>query len=167
ARTTDGMLSWWALLDELEEAGPDAWHCDAPGRPDLGEPGGGWRRIVFRQSGVPSPVACDFFFSSRRRHTRFSRDWSSDVCSSDLTTSDFAAMMRAAHLILDGEPKIHSDTLAIPLAGFSRAADLREAVLAMGGKIGRASCRERGEGVGGAEQVDRRLGVSRSADTVA
>src|SRR5690606_31359218 len=28
-----------------------------------------------------------FFFSSRRRHTRFSRDWSSDVCSSDLYTS--------------------------------------------------------------------------------
>src|SRR5690606_22309549 len=27
-----------------------------------------------------------FFFSSRRRHTRFSRDWSSDVCSSDLLT---------------------------------------------------------------------------------
>src|SRR2546430_16391650 len=33
-------------------------------------------------------VACDgefFFFSSRRRHTRFDCDWSSDVCSSDLT----------------------------------------------------------------------------------
>src|SRR6266550_5349914 len=27
-----------------------------------------------------------FFFSSRRRHTRCSRDWSSDVCSSDLPT---------------------------------------------------------------------------------
>src|SRR5687768_18526315 len=27
---------------------------------------------------------CFFFFSSRRRHTRCSRDWSSDVCSSDL-----------------------------------------------------------------------------------
>src|SRR3989442_9560268 len=26
-----------------------------------------------------------FFFSSRRRHTRCGRDWSSDVCSSDLT----------------------------------------------------------------------------------
>src|SRR5690606_39456583 len=26
------------------------------------------------------------FFSSRRRHTSFSRDWSSDVCSSDLVT---------------------------------------------------------------------------------
>src|SRR2546429_8828622 len=29
-------------------------------------------------------VRCLFFFSSRRRHTRCSRDWSSDVCSSDL-----------------------------------------------------------------------------------
>src|SRR2546430_3524830 len=29
---------------------------------------------------------CLFFFSSRRRHTRFDCDWSSDVCSSDLTT---------------------------------------------------------------------------------
>src|SRR2546422_5903676 len=28
-----------------------------------------------------------FFFSSRRRHTRCSRDWSSDVCSSDLLHS--------------------------------------------------------------------------------
>src|SRR3989475_5137860 len=27
---------------------------------------------------------CSFFFSSRRRHTRFDCDWSSDVCSSDL-----------------------------------------------------------------------------------
>src|SRR5690606_40031167 len=29
-----------------------------------------------------------FFFSSRRRHTRFSRDWSSDVCSSDLDLNE-------------------------------------------------------------------------------
>src|SRR5256884_6892633 len=28
-----------------------------------------------------------FFFSSRRRHTRCSRDWSSDVCSSDLVSA--------------------------------------------------------------------------------
>src|SRR5690348_17664827 len=35
--------------------------------------------------GGPVPV-CDsvFFFSSRRRHTRWTGDWSSDVCSSDL-----------------------------------------------------------------------------------
>src|SRR5437870_13846850 len=32
-------------------------------------------------------MACKvFFFSSRRRHTRWPRDWSSDVCSSDLET---------------------------------------------------------------------------------
>src|SRR4029434_11306886 len=30
---------------------------------------------------------CVFFFSSRRRHTRFKCDWSSDVCSSDLPLS--------------------------------------------------------------------------------
>src|SRR5215813_15305062 len=30
---------------------------------------------------------CCFFFSSRRRHTRCGRDWSSDVCSSDLSMS--------------------------------------------------------------------------------
>src|SRR6266498_4787097 len=29
-------------------------------------------------------MLCGFFFSSRRRHTRCGRDWSSDVCSSDL-----------------------------------------------------------------------------------
>src|SRR5699024_11971502 len=29
-------------------------------------------------------VLKSFFFSSRRRHTRSKRDWSSDVCSSDL-----------------------------------------------------------------------------------
>src|SRR5438445_10471824 len=29
-----------------------------------------------------------FFFSSRRRHTRYWRDWSSDVCSSDLVSDD-------------------------------------------------------------------------------
>src|SRR2546422_8155169 len=33
---------------------------------------------------------CFFFFSSRRRHTRCSRDWSSDVCSSDLFWAEVA-----------------------------------------------------------------------------
>src|SRR5690606_40670416 len=36
-----------------------------------------------------------FFFSSRRRHTRFSRDWSSDVCSSDLGTPSASTVMSA------------------------------------------------------------------------
>src|SRR5690606_40056245 len=38
-----------------------------------------------------------FFFSSRRRHTRFSRDWSSDVCSSDL----IELLFRAANVWLE------------------------------------------------------------------
>src|SRR5206468_9517347 len=37
-----------------------------------------------------------FFFSSRRRHTRSDRDWSSDVCSSDLRS--------AARLLLPAVP---------------------------------------------------------------
>src|SRR2546429_1122442 len=41
-----------------------------------------------------------FFFSSRRRHTRCSRDWSSDVCSSDLlfTPESRTGDVEAAHL---------------------------------------------------------------------
>src|SRR5690606_39697085 len=35
-----------------------------------------------------------FFFSSRRRHTRFSRDWSSDVCSSDLVVAKTSLRQR-------------------------------------------------------------------------
>src|SRR5690606_40650195 len=43
--------------------------------------------------------ASDFvFFSSRRRHTRFSRDWSSDVCSSDL---DAAAAAQIAEVFTE------------------------------------------------------------------
>src|SRR6266511_5311558 len=37
-----------------------------------------------------------FFFSSRRRHTRFSRDWITDVCSSDLRDKK------------DGRQKLHT-----------------------------------------------------------
>src|SRR5207253_4031953 len=40
-----------------------------------------------------------FFFSSRRRHTRWPRDWSSDVCSSDLVAMNLLAG-RPCHFIL-------------------------------------------------------------------
>src|SRR5690606_40777989 len=36
------------------------------------------------------------FFSSRRRHTRFSRDWSSDVCSSDLSLAHTSTSLPAS-----------------------------------------------------------------------
>src|SRR6266581_8007221 len=42
-----------------------------------------------------------FFFSSRRRHTRWTGDWSSDVCSSDLACEDPPGQDR--HLILVGQ----------------------------------------------------------------
>src|SRR3712207_7058040 len=41
-----------------------------------------------------------FFFSSRRRHTRYWRDWSSDVCSSDLDVN--WTIVGAADINLDG-----------------------------------------------------------------
>src|SRR5690606_40706967 len=83
---------------------------------------------------------CSFFFSSRRRHTRFSRDWSSDVCSSDLDLSDFAPTAVAKSL---------------------RSAELRVSSLSLSalppittGEIGRASCRERVESSVAGEEED-------------
>src|SRR6266496_1719774 len=43
---------------------------------------GGGQRIA--ESAVNERLGRSFFVSSRRRHTRSLRDWSSDVCSSDL-----------------------------------------------------------------------------------
>src|SRR5439155_6576342 len=46
-----------------------------------------------------------FFFSSRRRHTRWPRDWSSDVCSSDLYAGKaFEYMAAGLPLILSDFP---------------------------------------------------------------
>src|SRR6266496_2910312 len=48
-----------------------------------------------------------FFFSSRRRHTRSLRDWSSDVCSSDLRVSSWADHDALAHYLL--APMVYAD----------------------------------------------------------
>src|SRR5690348_5966387 len=42
-----------------------------------------------------------FFFSSRRRHTRWTGDWSSDVCSSDLERKDTPVAMHTGHCLAD------------------------------------------------------------------
>src|SRR2546429_1648390 len=70
-----------------------------------------------------------FFFSSRRRHTRCSRDWSSDVCSSDLlatitvtnvpvarvtVTPAITSLLMGATLQLTATP---TDALGNPLSG--------------------------------------------------
>src|SRR6266542_6786747 len=44
-----------------------------------------------------------FFFSSRRRHTRCYRDWSSDVCSSDLVLAAAALSLAAAAQVAAAE----------------------------------------------------------------
>src|SRR2546429_1407091 len=71
-----------------------------------------------------------FFFSSRRRHTRCSRDWSSDVCSSDLFVGGVKLPLALAELGLIDEyefvvqPRLagHGPTL---FAGLSKRVDLR------------------------------------------
>src|SRR5947209_14300269 len=45
-------------------------------------------------------LAVFFFFSSRRRHTRYWRDWSSDVCSSDLDGGGRQADERLLHRLV-------------------------------------------------------------------
>src|SRR5207249_8230331 len=45
-----------------------------------------------------------FFFSSRRRHTRSKRDWSSDVCSSDLSDENFAFQLYARNKQMEDLP---------------------------------------------------------------
>src|SRR6266704_7164292 len=46
-----------------------------------------------------------FFFSSRRRHTRSKRDWSSDVCSSDLVAAWMKAQADYTRAMLDAIPQ--------------------------------------------------------------
>src|SRR3989442_5901101 len=58
-----------------------------------------------------------FFFSSRRRHTRCGRDWSSDVCSSDLRPwslhrNGFAGVQRYGGWIWSGDVQSRWATLA-------------------------------------------------------
>ena len=56
---------------------------------------------------VVAVTGVHLFFSSRRRHTRCSRDWSSDVCSSDLDGIDgtFARMAKVKEVLphVDGK----------------------------------------------------------------
>src|SRR2546430_3170768 len=103
-----------------------------------------------------------FFFSSRRRHTRFDCDWSSDVCSSDLRGRHLAAsplpplLARKSHVPLQRseararalieESMLHGNSEEQPK---QHSADYRMVAIDLDGtllrqdEIGRASCRER------------------------
>src|SRR2546422_7788605 len=61
-------------------------------------------KLVERRLNIQYTTLLSFFFSSRRRHTRCSRDWSSDVCSSDLAAHrlEAIAMLRPALTVWSG-----------------------------------------------------------------
>src|SRR5439155_5831247 len=44
-------------------------------------------------------------FSSRRRQTKWPRDWSSDVCSSDLVLHQYGYVMENGRIVLDGDAR--------------------------------------------------------------
>src|SRR3712207_7866877 len=58
-----------------------------------------------------------FFFSSRRRHTRYWRDWSSDVCSSDLAADPGGGHRRARRRVSRGTAQ-ERRTLGLWTAGW-------------------------------------------------
>src|SRR5207247_6136321 len=78
-----------------------------------------------------------FFFSSRRRHTRSTRDWSSDVCSSDLENADrHFALVRAAYEKATGNRWSQSDSEAYNENGIHKlpAAKIVSAMEAVAGR---------------------------------
>src|SRR5437762_12843739 len=106
-----------------------------------------------------------FFFSSRRRHTRYIGDWSSDVCSSDLLAEEGCAVVYISHRLEEVKHLCHNATILRHGKVVANVDPTREtaaslAKLMVGGdihvvhtprsqkagparlKIGRASCRE-------------------------
>src|SRR5438034_6657005 len=73
------------------------------------------------------PVARDFFFSSRRRHTRSLCDWSSDVCSSDLCSGSHSIQSTGI------PPAVFRNSVVMSAAGSTYSVRLFNP-----GKIGRA-----------------------------
>src|SRR2546422_1702122 len=95
-----------------------------------------------------------FFFSSRRRHTRCSRDWSSDVCSSDLGYVSKAVVAGLLERGVRGKSKSRVHALVVPTTRAEHLAPHVTANVKPGSEmitdmnrsyweIGRASCRER------------------------
>src|SRR6266481_35693 len=92
-----------------------------------------YRSKPSRSSICPSFKSCArsrarFFFSSRRRHTMWNCDWSSDVCSSDLGLG-LTALFGFLHYVTGGPNEVEET-------------DEEQAKKTID-EIGRASCRER------------------------
>src|SRR5207247_7463845 len=98
-------------------------------------------------------------FSSRRRHTRSTRDWSSDVCSSDLAVTQAQRKIPVQYAQRAVGRKVYAGSssfmpLRVNYAGvmpiiFAQAILMFPAMVFLKlGQIGRASCRERVENAG-------------------
>src|SRR2546430_4183232 len=113
--------------------------------------GGAWRDGVF-------------FFSSRRRHTRFDCDWSSDVCSSDLDwhPADRVLVVSRMPVVVRGRTIGYVATFRdrTELEGLLRELDNARSVSE---EIGRASCRERGVDLGGRRIIKKKKQETRLA----
>src|SRR5205814_6777661 len=94
-------------------------------------------------------------FSSRRRHTRCLSDWSSDVCSSDLSTPPPVAEVVVNAYVLTAEGGVERQEVklliecslgqvSVPHPEVRREMLLLSVARAREEEIGRASCRERG-----------------------
>src|SRR5690606_39282161 len=91
-------------------------------------------------------------FSTRRRHTRFSRDWSPDVCSSDLPASSLplaqqpltGSLTVSAHLTEEAEPVPTGLVWRVFAPERDESGKLPLVATAEGGEIGRASSRRGG-----------------------
>src|SRR5258707_10720270 len=101
-------------------------------------------QVIIRNIAVSKVYFFFFFFSSRRRHTRYWRDWSSDVCSSDLLAGlereQRAAVVQHESLVLGHQARAESGVVALDEGDDVPVLVHRGQV---DGEIGRASCRER------------------------
>src|SRR2546421_8017697 len=105
--------------------------------------GNSFRVLCWRLSGC---CCFFFFFSSRRRHTRSDRDWSSDVCSSDLSTSTLAGppfSIAPYYTSLATNSVAGYGTYAVLCPSGADLISLQSDSQELQVQIGRASCRER------------------------
>src|SRR5207249_8997526 len=96
------------------------------------------------------------FFSSRRRHTRSKRDWSSDVCSSDQASAGSATVTNSSPFTINYTASDAAPSsgllkvelwVKVPGAASYTLADTDTSPTAT--QIGRAACREGEGGDGG------------------
>src|SRR5690625_6081252 len=93
-----------------------------------------------------------FFFSSRRRHTRWPRDWSSDVCSSDLC----GGILKPDVVFFGETARREVVGAAFDVLDGARTLLVLGSSLTVQSEIGRASCRERVWMSGGAEHCKKK-----------